>query len=165
MRLELKRLRWPEWVAAGGGVVLLASMLLLPWYTLTSVSGPPGPQYFVKSSVDGWNGLSHAHWLMLATVLVALGLFFFQAGHRAPAIPVTFSLFAAILGGLSSLWLIYRVLINPPGGTAKLGAFIGLLAALAITYGGYASMRMEGIAPSDAPAEIPTVRLGEQGGT
>jgi hypothetical protein len=165
MRLDLKRLRWPEWVVGVGGLVLIASMLLLPWYTLTSVSGPPGPQYFVKASVDGWNGLHHAHWLVLVTVLVAIALFFFQAGRRAPAIPVTISVFAAILGGLSSLWLIYRVLINPPGGSAKLGAFIGLLAALAIAYGGYASMRMEGIAPSDAPAEIPTVRLGEQGGT
>jgi hypothetical protein len=101
---------------------------------------------------------------MLVTVFVALALSFFQARRGAPAIPVTFSVLAAILGGLSSLWLIYRVLINPPGGSAKLGAFIGLFAALAIAYGGYSSMRLEGIAPSDA-AEITTVRLGEQGGT
>jgi uncharacterized membrane protein len=144
MQLQLKRLRWPEWVVGVGGLVLLASMVLLPWY---------------KRSVDGWDGLRHAHWLVLLTVLLALALYLFQAGRRAPAIPVTLSVFAAIGGGLASVWLIYRVLISPPGGSSEVGAFVGLLSALAIVYGGYASMRMEGIAASDAPAEIPTVRL------
>ncbi len=145
--------------------MLLGSMLLLPWFTLTAVSGPPGPQYLVKSSVDGWHGLRHAHWLLLVTILIAFALVFFQATRRAPAVPVTFSWFAVALGGLSALWLIYRVLINPPGGSRELGGFIGLFGALAITSGGYASLRLEGIAPADGPVEIPTVRLGEQGGS
>ncbi len=124
-----------------GGLVLLGSMLLLPWYRRVSVSGPPAPRYFVMTSVDGWHGLSNAHWLLLVTILVAWALVFFQATRRAPAIPVTLSLLAAVLGGLTALWLIYRVLINPPGSGRELGAFVGLLASLAITYGGYASLR------------------------
>ena len=62
------------------------------------------------------------------------------------------------------MWLIYRVLISPPGGSRDLGGIIGLLSALAITYGGYASLRLEGIAPADGPGEIPTVSLGSEGG-
>ena len=163
--MRLNRLRWPEWLAGAGAVVLLGSMLLLSWYTVTLVSGPPGPQYYVKISVDGWHGLRHAHWLVLVTIAVALALVFFQATRRAPAVPVTFSLFTAFLGGLTSIWLIYRVLISPPGGSADFGAVLGLLAAVAVMYGGYASLRLEGIASEDAPAEIPTIPLGEQGGT
>jgi preprotein translocase subunit SecG len=161
MRLDRTRLRRPELIVGVGGLVLLGSMLLLPWYTLTEVTGPPGPQYFIQISVDGWHGLNHAHWLLLVTILVAFALVFFQLSRRAPAIPVTLSLVVAVLGALSILWLIYRVLINPPG-SRDVGGFIGLLSAAAITYGGYASVRLEGIAPGDAPSEIPTTQLGEQ---
>lgn len=144
---------------------MLGSMLLLPWYSLTAVSGPPGPQYFVSTSVDGWNGLNHARWLILVTILVALALVFFQATRQAPAIPVTLSLFTAVLGALTVLWLIYRVLISPPGGERGVGGFIGLVSACVITYGGYASTRLEGIALADEPAEIPIVKLPQQGGS
>ena len=148
-----------------GALVLLGSMLLLPWYSLTSVSAPPGPQYFIKTSVDGWHGLRHAHWLLLVTILVAFALVFFQATRRAPAVPVTLSLVAGVLGGLTVLWLIYRVLISPPGGSRELGGFIGLLGGLAIAYGGYASLRLEGIASADGPSAIPTIPLREQSGS
>jgi succinate-acetate transporter protein len=160
MRLDRKRIRRPEWIAGAGGLVLLGSMLLLPWFTLTKGSGPPGPKYFINYSLDGWNGLSHAHWLLLVTVLATFALVSFQATCRAPAIPVTLSLFAAVLGGLTTLWLIVRVVIDPPGGR-ELGGWIGLICACAIAYGGYASVRLEGTRDEDVPAEIPTVRLGE----
>ena len=48
---------------------------------------------------------------------------------------------------------------------ARVGAYLGLVSALAILYGGFASMRQEGIAPQDAPAEIETIRLSEPGGS
>jgi hypothetical protein len=165
MRFDRTRLRRPELIVGIGGLALLGSMLLLPWYSLRSVSGPPAPLYLIKISVDGWNGLRDAHWLLLVTILVAFGLVFFQAARRAPAIPVVFSMLTAVLGGLTVVWLIYRVLIGPPGGGREIGGFIGLLAALAITYGGYASLRLEGIAPADGPGAIPIVTLGEQGGS
>jgi hypothetical protein len=165
MGLNSSRLRQPEWIVGAGGVVLLASMLLLPWYQLTRSSAPPGSTYFVTTSVDGWHGLSNARWLILATVVAAFALVFFQATRRAPAVPVTLSLLTALLGGLTVLWLIYRVLISPPGGDRKAGAIIGLLSACAIVYGGYQSLRREGIAAADGPGEIPTVSLGEQGGS
>lgn len=165
MGFDWSRLRWPEWIVGAGGIVLLASMLLLPWYGLTSSTPPPGPRYFVTSSVDGWNGLSHAHWLLLATILLAFALVYFQASRRAPAIPVVLSVLTPILGGVTVLWLIYRVLISPPGGDRKSGAIIGLLSACTIVYGGHQSMRRNGIAAADGPSEIPTVSLGHERGT
>jgi hypothetical protein len=158
MRFVISRLRWPEWVIGAGALLLLAAMLLLPWYELTQASGGAGPKYYITVSVDGWNGLHNARWLLLVTSLLGLAAFVTQATRRAPAVPVTLCLFASLLGGLSGLWLIYRVLINPPGGR-EIGGWIGLIAACAIAYGGFESLRMEGIAPSDAPAEIPTIAL------
>jgi len=162
--MDFSRLRRPEWIVGAGSVALLGSMLLLPWYQVTSVSGPPGPPHLVSTSVDGWNGLSHGRWMMLVTIVAAFALVLCQASRRAPAIPVTLSWLTAVLGGLTVLWLIYRVVVSPAGGR-DIGGWVGLVGACAIAYGGYASMRLEGIAPKDAPQEIPTITLREQGGT
>jgi hypothetical protein len=149
MRFDWARIRSPEYVVGASSVVLLASMLLLPWYHLPSPTG--------THRVDGWNGLSHARWLLLVTVIVGLAAFLLQAAKRAPAVPVTMFMFAGFLGAGSAIWLIVRVLIDPPGGSRMVGGFIGLLAACGIAYGGYASIRAEGIAPGDAPRDIPKV--------
>src|ERR1700761_936514 len=161
MRLRASRLRWPEWVTAAGGIVLLAAVLLMPWYTFTGSSHPPGPIFLIPQQVDGWNGLHTSHWLLLLTAVVALAAAFLQAQRRAPALPVNACVLASILGGVSTIWLIIRVLIAPPGGRG-IGGWIGLLGAAAIAYGGYASVRKEGIARGEAPTEIPTIDLAGQ---
>jgi hypothetical protein len=63
----------------------------------------------------------------------------------------------AVLGLITVLALIYRVLISAPA-HEQAGAFLGLLFAIALAYGGYLSFREEGIARRDAPREIPIVR-------
>jgi hypothetical protein len=160
MRLHASRLRWPEWLIGAGGVVLLGAMLLMPWYQLTLTSGPPGPQYLVAQQVDGWHGLTGARWLLLITILLALSAAFFQAQRRAPAVPVTLCLLASIFAGLAVLWLFVRVAIDPPAGR-EIGGWIGLLAAAAIAYGGFASVRLEGIEPVDGPLDIPKLNPAE----
>ena len=158
MGLRASRIRRPEWIVGAGGVVLLIAMLLMPWYTLTLSSKPPGPIALIPEQVDGWHGLSVGRWILLLTILLALATAFFQAQRRAPALPVTLTVFASILGGVSVVWLIIRVLIDPPGGRG-IGGWIGLLGAAAITYGGLQSLRLEGIAPEDGTAEIPKLEL------
>lgn len=142
--MKASRLRWPEWLIGAGSAVLLASMLLLPWYA---------------HSVDGWNGLRHSRWLIVVTVAFGLAAGLVQAGRRAPAVPVTMTMLAGALGGLTVLWLIYRVLISPPGASRMVGGFIGLAASAAIAYGGWRSMRLDGISEADGPGEIPVVDL------
>jgi hypothetical protein len=71
------------------------------------------------------------------------------------------SVIVTVLGLLSTLWLVYRVLINPPH-SIQFGAVLGLIASAGILYGGFASMRAEGIAERDAPANIPVVHLHGQ---
>lgn len=141
-----------------GALVLLASMLLMPWYGITLPAGPSraSATVFVNSSVDGWHGLSHLRWLILVTILLGLTLVCLQMARRAPALPVTASALVTLFGVLTVLALIYRVLINTPG-PRKLGGIVGLVAALAILIGGYLSMREEGVAPGDEIKDIPTV--------
>jgi hypothetical protein len=154
------RIRWPEWVAATSAVVLLLIMVGVSWFTFERASGGLGPKYYVAYSEDGWHGLAHAHWLLLVTIVLALALLFFQATRRSPAVPVTISLFVMLLAGLSTLWLFIRVVIDPPGGRDA-GGWLALICAMVLTWSGYKSVRMEGIASEDEPSEIPTVQPGD----
>src|SRR5579884_347683 len=151
MRLHLRfsRLRWPEWVIGVGGLVLLASLVLMPWYTLVKLTPPP--KYSISESVDGWHGLAHARWLVLVTVLVALAVVSLQARERAPALPVAMTVILAPLAAATLIWLIVRVWVSPPGGRDA-GGWIALLSTAAIVYGSYRAIRLEGIAEQDGPA-------------
>ena len=160
--LRAYRIRWPERLVGLSAAVLLIAMVGLSWFTLPPrASGGVGPKYYVVgNSVDGWNGLSHAHWLLLVTILAAFGLVLVQAARPAPPIPVTFSLVVMVLGGLSTIWLLVRVVLDPPAGR-NFGGWLGLISAAVLTWAGYESVRVEGIAPQDTPQDIPTVSLSE----
>jgi hypothetical protein len=163
MHVELSRVRHGEWIAGISGLLLLVFMFALRWYQTKGVSDPTAALLgFGVAPLNGWDGLTTVRWLMLITGVLALALLWTQATRRAPAVPVTLSLFVMLLGGLTTLVLIYRVLINPPGGALieqKAGPYLALAAAIGVAYGGYASLRQEGIAPSDGPQEIETVDL------
>jgi len=152
MRLRASRLRRGEWVALAAAVVLLAAMLLFTWADTPN----PGGRGVITTPVDGWHALSVVRWLMLASILCGLGLAVAQAACRAPAVPVTLSLFTTLLGAITALALLVRVLLDPPDGI-HFGGVLGLLSACALAYGGWLSVRDEGGSPEDEPQKIPTV--------
>jgi predicted signal transduction protein with EAL and GGDEF domain len=158
------RLRRGEWIAGASAVLMLVFVFVLPWYGLTSTVAPPATRLASSTSINGWDGLPHVRWLVLVTVLGALALIYFQASRQAPALAVSISVIVTVLGILTLLALLYRVVINVPGPDgvleARAGAYLGLASALGVAYGAYASLRTEGIAERDGPGEIPTVRLG-----
>jgi hypothetical protein len=168
MEFDLSRLRPGEVIAGVAGVALAICLFVLPWYGLKSSVAPIAAKLGVSTSLTGWQSLTSLRWLMLVTILAALALIYLQATRRAPALPAALSLIVMLLGAITALALIYRVLINVPGSSSvverKAGAFIGLVAGCAIAYGGYRSLRQEGVAPRDEPTEIPTIRPGSAGG-
>ena len=148
MDFDLSRLRRGEMLAGAGAILLLVFMLAGKW----------------AGSRTGWEALVSLRWLLVVTIATAFGLVITQATRRSPAIPVTMSLMVTVLGAISVLALIYRVLINPPS-HQHAAAYVGLLSAVGLTYGSYLSMREEGIARRDAPSEIPVVRPGQENGS
>ena len=65
-----------------------------------------------------------------------------------------------VLGWLSVVGILFRALDSPGDATTTLVTpYIALLCALAIAYGGYASMRQEGLREQDAVTEIETLTL------
>jgi hypothetical protein len=145
MDLDPGRLRRGELLAGTGAVLLLVFLLAGKWYGHGS------------GARTGWEALTSLRWLLLVTIAAALALVAAQVARRSPAIPVTLSMIVTVLGLITVLALIYRVLINAPA-HEQAGAFLGLLFAIGLAYGGYLSLREEGIARRDAPREIPIVR-------
>ena len=139
--------------------MLLGDLFGFGWYGLSRTLAPTAAALGVSTSVSGWNALTTLRWLLLLTGLAALVLVFLQATRPAPALPATMSMVVTVLGLLSAVALLYRVLVHTGGMfERRTGAYIGLLSAIAILLGGFRSLRQEGIAERDAPAEIPTVR-------
>ncbi|MDQ6605993.1 MAG: hypothetical protein M3Z06_05515 [Actinomycetota bacterium] len=165
MEFDRSRLRPGEWIVGAGSLVLLASTFLLNWYALSGPLARTASKFLgLSTSVNGWHALSSLRWLIVLTGLAGLGVFYIQASRRAPALPVSSTMIVTVLGLLTSIALFYRVVIDEPGGYSdiqlRFGAFAGLLSAIAIVVGGYRSLREDGIAPADGPAEIETVKLG-----
>ena len=152
MDLDPGRLRRGELLAGTGAVLLLVFLLAGKWYGHGT------------GARTGWEALTTLRWLLVVTIAAAFALVLAQVARRSPAIPVTLSMIVAVLGLISVLALVYRVLINPPA-HEQAGAFLGLLSAIGLAYGGYLSLREEGIARRDAPKEIPIVRPGAENRT
>ncbi len=150
MDFDAARLRRGEWLAGATAVLLAIFMVGGKWYGSAGQTG---------GSATGWQALTDLRWLLLVTIVAAVGLVLAQATRRAPAVPVTMSLVVMLLGIVSVVALIYRVLISPPP-HEETAAYLGLLSALGVTVGGYVSLREEGIARRDAPTDIPIVRPG-----
>jgi hypothetical protein len=164
MRFQTSRLRSGELLAGAAAVVLLVCLFALPWYGLNSSVASIAQRLGVSTSRTGWESLTALRWLILIASLAALALVYLQGTRPAPAMPATFSLIVTVLGGLTALALIYRVLINVPGSNdvvdRQAGGFIALVAGILLAYGGYRSLRQEGSAPQDERTDIPTVELG-----
>ena len=149
--MRLERLRWPEWLIAAGGVLLLVAILALPWY------------HGAHGSLNGWHGLTRLRWVLVVTVALALATVLAQATRPSPAIPVTLTLFAGLAGLASLVVLIYRVLASPPGGSRQAGGFVALAAVLAIIYGARESLRSDRAPDVDTPQDIPVITLPATG--
>ena len=148
MEFHASRLRRGEVLAGAGAVLLVVFLLVGDW----------------AGSRSGWEVLVSLRWLLALTIAAAFGLVLVQATRRAPAVPVTMSLFVTVLGAISVLAIVYRVLISPPA-HEHAAAYLGLLSGIGLAYGGYESMRKEGIAARDAPQEIPVVRPRRENGS
>jgi hypothetical protein len=146
--VDLRRLRAGEWLAGAGGVLLIGSLLLLPWYEADS------------GEVTGFEVFSIVDILLTLIGGLAIALAFLQATQDSPAMPVGAGVLCVPLGFAGFALVLYRLLDEPgvPGGDAvvdvRLGAYLGLLAMAAITAGGWLSIATEqvrGLPPGPEP--------------
>ena len=143
--MKLRRLRSGERLALGGGIAL-AILLGFDWFFLSTPDARVGAH---ESGIRalGW----FATLLMLGAIVAALAMTFAAVTQRAAAVPVVGAVFTALLGILATLAIAVRLIAQPGLGVdagnadvdLELGAWLGLLAAAAIAFGGWRAMADE----------------------
>jgi hypothetical protein len=138
------RVLFGELTSSASAVLLLVFLFATEWYGVAGVPDPSAARPAISTAESGWTGLSMVRWVVLVTALVAIGSVVLHASQRRHGTKTDTSRLVAGLGALTSLLLIYRVLIELPSGAKvidqKLGAVLGLVCALGIALGGYESI-------------------------
>jgi hypothetical protein len=141
------RLRQGALITAGSALALLVVMFAMEWYGVDEMPGRASAHKTLSHAENAWNGLTIVRWLMLVTIVLALGSVLLHGSQRTHGAKTNTGALVALLGGLTAVVLIDRVLIDLPSSNAvvdqKLGAFIGVLSAVGIALGGYESMLEE----------------------
>jgi len=168
--MDLTRLRQGDKVAAIAGILLFIFMFF-SWFGLPNELEQAAEQankiaeQFGAPTVDtgsaninAWESFSFIDLVLFLTVVAAVALAAIRASRNRIELPVPMSVVVTALGALSTLLVLYRV-IDPVGDASrKVGLFLGLLAAAAVTVGGYLAMQEEGTSFGDAAD-----RLGDGG--
>jgi len=144
--VDLRRLRAGEWLALAGGVLLIAS-LFMTWY----------------DDLSGFEALSVIDILLVLIAAVAFALAILQATQTSPSLPVAFGVLSVTIGAIGVLLVLFR-LIDAPGdvGGPAAGVWLGLVAAVAITVGGWRSLANEHV-PHLPPGPEPELRPAPHG--
>jgi drug/metabolite transporter (DMT)-like permease len=158
--VDLRRLRAGEWLAAAGGVALVVS-LLLPWYS-------PLLPIVPYDSLTGFQALSVIDVLLVLAALVGVALAVLQATRDSPTAPVAAGILSVVAGLLATLVVVFRLVDSPRPDDeleSMYGAWLALLAAVALTAGGWLSLANEhvrGLPPDIEPELRPSPRIADR---
>jgi hypothetical protein len=137
------RLSQGQMIAAVGGIVLLVAMFL-PWVGVSGPSLPSGLPGGVDTSTSEniWKGSSLDIYLLITGVVALLPALLAVTDS---AEEFSFVSAATLLLGLVAVILVIAFLTVdfPDGADRKIGAFIGLGAAVVIAVGGFRAMQEE----------------------
>jgi hypothetical protein len=144
---------------AGGSAIALFIFMFFNWFG-AEVSGVGGFSGTISGEAgNAWDTLDFIPIVLLITIIAALVMAGLRLADSTAEPPVPMSTVVTVLGVISVLLILFRI-VDPPsfgsfGGvsvdaTLSIGIFLGLIAAGGIAYGGYSTMREEGVTFGDA---------------
>ncbi|MBW8059037.1 MAG: hypothetical protein FVQ78_01630 [Solirubrobacterales bacterium] len=155
--MDADKLGTGEKIAAVSAVLLFIFMFF-NWFGV-EVSGVGGFSGSASGGGSAWNTLDFIPVVLVVTIVAAIGVAVLRLIDSAFEPPVSMNSVVAVLGGISVLLILFRI-VSPPGfgsfggisvdATLSFGIFLGLIAAAGIAYGGYSAMREEGASFGDA---------------
>ena len=154
--MDLDRLGTGEKIAAVSGILLFIFMFF-DWFSV-SVSGGG----FSSGSLGGGNAWDTLDWIpifLVITIAVAIGHALIEASDTDLNAPLHGSTATTVLGAISVLLILYRIIDTPGGATfvggsvdvsPTVGIFLSLFAAGGIAFGGYRGMQEADVSFADA---------------
>lgn len=155
--MDTSRVSRGQIVAAAGGLVLIIS-LFLDWTSGVTISIGAAT---ISTSGNAWDVFSGMDILMALVGLAAIAIACMAMMNASVESPAKLDLLLALLGIGTIGWALGWDLENPNAG---LGAWLGLLAAIAIAYGGYEAARSPQPAASTSASPPPAERAGPRAG-
>jgi hypothetical protein len=161
MNFNVSRLRRSDRIIGASAIAFLIFLFVVKWYGGSASSSIGGVSYGI--SENGWHTFTNSRWIWIITILVALASVAISAGMFELKSPIQPGVLVAGLGALSAILILYRIVHHPSGGASssfgalhvsysygiKIGIWLGLIAALGVTYGGYLGMQDEGTSLAD----------------
>jgi hypothetical protein len=151
MEFDLKRLGLGQRIAAASAVLLFIFFFFFHWYGVSIGS--------IDVGRNGWNSHTILRWLVLLTIVAALGAVYLRLSNTQLSLPVAPSVLVLAISALTTLLIAYRVIIDSPypsGVDTKFGAWLGLLSLIGVTVGSFLAMQEEGISLSEAKSQMRT---------
>ena len=151
--MDSSRLRTGEIVAGIGGVALFV-FLFFDWFGGgAEVSGSlvNGTAVLSHPGISGWDALIDLPgFLIILSGVSGIALAYLAMAGQRINVPVRRGAVTALLGALAVLLILWRMLVGSP--TLKIGVFLGLAAAIAITAGALMALGEDGFQPLVAVA-------------
>jgi hypothetical protein len=160
--MDLTKLTQGQKIAAGSAIALFVVMFF-SWFGApdNEISNALNSAGF-DTSVNAWQSFDFIDLVLLLTIVVAVGVAAIVASGTAVNLPVPPGVATTLLGGLSTLLVLYRILDPPASLDRKFGVFLGLILAGAITYGGWRTMEEEGSSFQDTADRLSSSGRGDE---
>src|SRR3954465_13240447 len=162
MNVDTTRLRFGDLIA-GGSAVLLFLFMFLTWFKVEDSSGDDIPDAFKDlASFNAWESFGFLDILLFLIIAAVIAIVVIRLlGVQLPPLPVPLGTILLALGALAAFLILLRLIFTPISaievlgqkvhaedgdGEVKrsIGVFLGFLAALGMTAGGFLSMQERG---------------------
>jgi hypothetical protein len=164
MSFDISRLRRSDRIIGIGAIALFIFLFFFKWYGYSgNAPSVTGVNISSSYSINGWHTFTVNRWIWLITIIVALAAVAISAGVLTLESPVQRGVLVTGLGALSTLTILYRIIHHPSASASfgsfhasvgiKIGIWLGLIAAAALTYGGYLAMQDEGTSLADVRSQ------------
>ena len=159
--MDFDRVRFGDWVMAGGGLAVLLVMLV-DWYSIPELT--LANQSVGSVGFNAWESFAVNDVILALAAVMALATFFLTASQPTAAVPLALASLTTLVSILSFVLVVIR-LIWPPDVTdgvfdaeREAGAWLGLVAVSVLLAGCLASIRDERLPRPEHQVEPRLVR-------
>lgn len=138
--MDLNKLTLGDKILGGAGILLILDLLLFPWHSIDI-----GRVTFTRQATESPNGFWGILALLLAIAIVAAVVVRRLTTAKLPELPIAWSM-ALFYAAIATLVILFIKLISETS-SLGFGAWLGLLLAAAMVYGGFVASKESDEAP------------------